>query len=310
MALNLDDLQLLQRLRLLIESGSAPTTMQEVATRLGIQRTLLYRLRNRVNEQLEGDLEWIRDGGFTLPAEVFRLTRHLLADDGELAGTGFPVVSVGSTAKLLLTEYILRRNMPAPRLRFRRSIDAASALRCREIDLALLNRVDDSTIDEDVETTSNVTSGPDLTEITLRQWTACCVRPFKNHEQPVRRVFWQNGSFAARLDRLASGETDRPGTGKVNAPASECKADSGSIQMHGYDVALQMLRRGMPVATTVPSIYLLDNDTERFQVLPATVPVSGRLIAFIRQEDQQRLSSWLNQETWSTIGLPVEQLSF
>ena len=311
MALNLDDLQLLQRLRLLIESGSAPTTMQEVATRLGIQRTLLYRLRDRVNEQLEGDLEWIRDGRFTLPAEVFRLTRHLLADDGELAGTGFPVVSVGSTAKLLLTEYILRRNMPAPRLRFRRSIDAASALRCREIDLALLNRVDDSTIDEDVETISKVTPGPDLTEITLRQWAACYVRPYSDQEQPVRRVFWQNGSFAARLDRLASGGTDRSGPGEVNTPSrtSESKADSGSIQMYGYDVALQMLRRGMPVATTVPSIYLLENDTDRFQVLPATVPVSGRLIAFIRQEDQQRLSSWLNPDTWSCIGLPVEQLS-
>lgn len=311
MTLNLDDLQLLQQLRLLIESGSAPSTMREVATRLGIQRTLLYRLRDRVNEQLEGDLEWIRDGQFTLPAEVFRLTRRLLAEDGELAGTGFPVVSAGSTAKLLLTEYILRRNMPAPRLRFRRSFDAVAALKSREIDMALLNRIDASTVDHDGEADSQP-ENPDLTEVPLRHWRACEASPFDRQTQPVRRVLWQPGGFAHRLDRVASGVFGQAEECGATSSTERSDGETGSphIRLSGYDVALEMLRRGMPVATTIPSIYLVNQDVQRFQLLPTATPVTGRLVAFFRREDHQRFLSWLDQDAWDASGMAVEQLPF
>ncbi|MBI1312353.1 hypothetical protein GC176_13770 [bacterium] len=307
MPLTLDDLQLLRKLRLLIESGQVPSTMREVADRLEIQRTLLYRLRDRVNEQLQGEFEWIQDGRLVLPAEVFRVTRHMLSDDGELAGTCFPVMSAGTAARMLLTEYILRRDLAAPRIAYRRSADVVSSLASREIDLALLNRINGQPqTDTDSETVSN-REGLELASISLRQWEAVSVRPFDD-SAPVRRVKWEFGSFAWQLDLLACPERSPNGLvpdARQSLPCSSVPADN-PICLTGYDVAFEMLRRQLRIATTVPSIYLTECDRQRFQIRPTPARVTGCLTAVFRRDDEQRFRAWLDQDTWNQCGLQSE----
>jgi transposase-like protein len=309
MSLTLDDLQLLRKLRLLVESGEVPATMREVATQLGIQRTLLYRLRDRVNEQLQGDFEWIRDGRLVLPAEVFRVTRLMLSDDGEVAGTSFPVMSAGSAARMLLTEYLLRRDLTAPRIAYRRSADVAAALASRDIDLALLNRIDGHPDVRDCHEAPSGRGGSDTAMITLRRWEAVAVGPFEA-SRAVRRVKWEVASFAWRLEQLACPDRIQNVGGRNASGREESATELGSlaasgnaIRLTGYDVAFEMLRRQLPIATTVPSIYLTEHDRQRFRIDPTPVRVTGRLVAVFRRDDEQRFESWFDQGTWNQCGL-------
>lgn len=272
MALTVSDLQALRLMSQKHRDEPMKSSLKQVAEEIELQRTLLYRLIARANEQLGfPDLKWTdRTDGLYVPPEVHRLTRCLFADDEFLAGCTFPIVSAGSSALVLLTEFILQQELPTPRLSFSRSDDCIPALQEREIDLALVHDFEDAptAVDESLE------------RQVLVNWESRCVYPQKAALNQCRPVEWERNSFAWKLTQRA-------------ARATRSARAKSPIRLTGYSHGLEVLRRGHAISMVVPSLYLRADDRDRLNVDRTTIPIKGQLVAIFRRQDRMRLGPWL-----------------
>lgn len=280
MSLTISDLQVLHELCRIDRDETAKPSLKQVAERVGTQRTLLYRLIARANEQIGfPELKWSdRSEGFYVPPEIHRLTQGLFAGDGFLSGCCFPCVSAGSSALVLLTELILKLKLPAPRLSYSRSEDSLSALLDREIDLALIHEFDDAP----------KPLADELERQILIPWESRLVRPADLALSKCRSVEWEPESFAWQLTKQS-----------VRRPRS--LPSMTAIRLTGYSHGLEVMRRGHALTFVVPSLYLRDDDRQRLRIEATPHRITGRLVAISRKQDRSRLAPWLAADDWSAL---------
>jgi hypothetical protein len=195
--------------------------------------------------------------------------------------TQFPRVSSGTLSAMLL-EKVLQYQKIDTEILMVRSKDVIESLLKGKIDFALVHY-------------SSIEDYHGLSVKKLLKWKPVLVSASYGVANQFKTIVWEEGSFGDILLQKV----------KNSSPVFTSKLLNNRETRKGKSFlsVLELVRRELPYQVVLPDIYLTKHDKKTLFLDYPDVDIYDELVAVYREEDRDRLTKFVDKESWEKVFL-------